>query len=52
MMTLFSIPVAEKSGVSVACFKIIKPFFFFNLATFKISISSFHSDVSDHNISR
>lgn len=28
MMTLFSIPVAEKSGVSVACFKIIKPFFF------------------------
>ena len=29
MMTLFSIPVAEKSGVSVACFKIIKPFFFF-----------------------
>ena len=27
MMSLFSIPVVEKSGVSVACFKIIKLFF-------------------------
>ena len=51
MMSLFSIPVVEKSGVSVACFKIIK-LFFFNLATFKISTFSFHSHVSDHNISR
>lgn len=27
MMSLFSIPIVEKSGVSVACFKIIKLFF-------------------------